>query len=402
MSSVTKGPRFVLRTFASWFGVYNVKHYGAKGNGTTDDTAAIQACLSAAQAGGGECFFPPGTYKTTSTISLSGGIGVTVRGSGTWVDGGNATVIVPTHNTDVFSFAPSSSSRCRIQDLRIQAASARSGGAGVHMAACCWDVHNVVTVYCNIGFLVDGSAVFNCWMSNCTWAYNTTVGVKLVADGIAGDWYIQNTNIDNVGLTPGTTIGLWCKNLSGCWFSNMEINTFGTGVYFDPTYTTYPCNYSYFTNIIVDSSTLCWDVQAGWSLHFNDCYGTPTSGSGTIAVKVRGGRNIIWRGGTFVYWTDAVFDVTGGSYLVFDGVNMHANPGGGSTATGKPLRLASGISHVKFTGNHCDGMNGAITLGGSHTYLHIEGNTGMGAAISGTTTGTGNRVANNEVSGTWS
>lgn len=54
--------------------VYNVTDptYGAKGNGSTDDTAAIQSAISAAQAaGGGIVFFPVGTYKITSTLIVS-------------------------------------------------------------------------------------------------------------------------------------------------------------------------------------------------------------------------------------------------------------------------------------------------------------------------------------------
>jgi hypothetical protein len=40
---------------------YNVKAYGAKGDGTTDDTAAISSAITAAN-GVGEVFLPPGTY----------------------------------------------------------------------------------------------------------------------------------------------------------------------------------------------------------------------------------------------------------------------------------------------------------------------------------------------------
>jgi len=39
--------------------------FGATGNGTTDDTAAIQAALTASQ----YVFFPPGTYKVTATLT---------------------------------------------------------------------------------------------------------------------------------------------------------------------------------------------------------------------------------------------------------------------------------------------------------------------------------------------
>ena len=51
--------------------VFNVKAYGAKGDGVTDDTAAIQAAINAANsAGGGIVFFPPGIYITDTGCSV--------------------------------------------------------------------------------------------------------------------------------------------------------------------------------------------------------------------------------------------------------------------------------------------------------------------------------------------
>jgi hypothetical protein len=43
---------------------YNVKQYGAAGDGSTDDTSAIAAAMSAANSAGGTVFFPAGTYIT--------------------------------------------------------------------------------------------------------------------------------------------------------------------------------------------------------------------------------------------------------------------------------------------------------------------------------------------------
>lgn len=54
----------------------NVKSapYNAKGDGVTDDTAAIQATIDAVQAaGGGAVYFPKGNYRITSSLILSGG-----------------------------------------------------------------------------------------------------------------------------------------------------------------------------------------------------------------------------------------------------------------------------------------------------------------------------------------
>jgi hypothetical protein len=67
--------------------VFNVKAYGATGNGSTDDTTAINAAVTAAAGvgGGGVVYFPPGTYMTTgisvpySYLTLAGSRGATLE-----------------------------------------------------------------------------------------------------------------------------------------------------------------------------------------------------------------------------------------------------------------------------------------------------------------------------------
>jgi hypothetical protein len=50
---------------------FNVKSFGATGDGTTDDTAEIQAAIDASEAaGGGWVYFPVGTYRITATLNI--------------------------------------------------------------------------------------------------------------------------------------------------------------------------------------------------------------------------------------------------------------------------------------------------------------------------------------------
>lgn len=61
--------------------LFNVLDYGATGDGTTNDTAAIQAALTAAEAaGGGTVFLPKGEFKITDTLDLPGQVSLEGQG----------------------------------------------------------------------------------------------------------------------------------------------------------------------------------------------------------------------------------------------------------------------------------------------------------------------------------
>lgn len=61
--------------------IFNVKAYGAKGNGTSDDTAEIQKTIDAASVSGGIVYFPPGTYYVTNALTITKP-GLVFKGSG--------------------------------------------------------------------------------------------------------------------------------------------------------------------------------------------------------------------------------------------------------------------------------------------------------------------------------
>ena len=52
-------------------GILNVKMLGAKGDGTTDDAAAITAAYAALPSNGGILYFPPGQYRIDSALTFA-------------------------------------------------------------------------------------------------------------------------------------------------------------------------------------------------------------------------------------------------------------------------------------------------------------------------------------------
>jgi hypothetical protein len=70
-----------ISTIARNWAIATDKAYGAKGDGTTDDTAAIQAAVNALGSQGGVVYLPPGNYLLNSNpVNL--GAPVTIQGAG--------------------------------------------------------------------------------------------------------------------------------------------------------------------------------------------------------------------------------------------------------------------------------------------------------------------------------
>lgn len=67
--------------------VYNVRGYGAVGNGTTDDTTAIRNAIAAVP-DGGTLYIPTGKFRVTDTITINRAISIEGSGPGSviWLD----------------------------------------------------------------------------------------------------------------------------------------------------------------------------------------------------------------------------------------------------------------------------------------------------------------------------
>lgn len=113
----------------------DVKAFGAKGDGSTDDTVAIQAAINSitTTVGGGIIFFPSGFYIISTTLTISKGCMIvgsgTGAGSGTGNSGGT---VIRTSSATAHVFEVTGVEAVVFRDLWIDASVTRTAsGAGI-------------------------------------------------------------------------------------------------------------------------------------------------------------------------------------------------------------------------------------------------------------------------------
>ncbi len=133
---------FVLNTNAITFalyatpGVYDVRAFGAAGDGTTNDTSAIAAAVAACvAAAGGIVYFSPGTYATDA-VTVTSGTGVRLVGAGE-----RSTIIKARQTGNIVTF--SSCTGCGLEYLALERKDSlfqSSGGYSLRFTSCndCW------------------------------------------------------------------------------------------------------------------------------------------------------------------------------------------------------------------------------------------------------------------------
>lgn len=133
----------------------NVKDspYGAKGDGTTDDTTAIQNAVNYVVGNGGKLFFPKGTYKITNYINIPFGKGFIIEG----LSRGSVTIKQSTDNKPIFRFTTAITYGWKIRNIDFEYANTQP-------------VTNTlaVPIYFALDSGTGGAGYFNFEIENCT------------------------------------------------------------------------------------------------------------------------------------------------------------------------------------------------------------------------------------------
>lgn len=143
--------------------VVNVLDFGAVGNGTTDDTAAIQAAINSLSATGGVVYLPINTYKITAPLTNTKS-GVSLVG-----DGSAATIISNSQTGDaiVFGDAVNELTQCRIVGMKIQGSVTSGRGFYGKIFGSQCELNDVYVNSGSVGIQLDScyvSKYYNVWV----------------------------------------------------------------------------------------------------------------------------------------------------------------------------------------------------------------------------------------------
>jgi hypothetical protein len=226
---------FTLLNFYGGF-QFNVKSYGATGDGTTDDTTAIQAALAAIPSTGGLLYFPAGIYKYTgATLTLSKPVTVQGEGGGLKfvaytpsihaVSGEPATTSID-FNSSTGTLFDVATNGCAFRNLGLRNTTATpSAGAGIVVSAggdrTLFENFSVDGFYINIDVQAGSSLMFDkCWFAAPV-LYGLKLRNILVPDG--GDHFISNCYFVT-SQARGATSAIRIESGGGVKIVNCKIN----------------------------------------------------------------------------------------------------------------------------------------------------------------------------------
>lgn len=272
---------------------FNVRQYGAVGDGVTDDTAAIQAAVDALRtAEGGRLYFPAGRYLVTSTITMSisrpSSVGdqysVEICG-----DGGASQIYYPTlDGTDCFyiiavqgemaalhihdlsfqggGFYPSATGSCLHLRRCIMPAmidnvfiSRFGGGAGIKLQSTwCTTVQNTRVFYCQYGIHTLNDPVSGSYGSSVNHSHlcSDYSGNDIGFYGVGGPAHL---NIDNCIIEGNVSHGVQLTGVYHAYLHNIYLETNGI-----PDIELVTCPYATISNIT--GNTVSLDVNCGLAI----------------------------------------------------------------------------------------------------------------------------------------
>ncbi len=337
-----------------------VKDYGAVGDGSTDDTAAIQSALNAIPVVGASgltrVFFPRGVYKITGELTISNG--AIIQGAG------QSGTIIRTNHSTAHMFNCSTQERLRFADLRLDGATlvTKTGGSGIRLTSAAGSgTASPIIERCaiigfnrNIDLVASGLAVIRDNYIVTPIANGVQIYIENTLSPDSGDHQIYGNVIDAGAVT--TAIGIDQKSSGGVKFFGNKVLGGAVG---------YRLDFQADTSILLIHSNSI-ENQSSYGIHLT----SSTVGPGFSQVSILGNQM------ASTLSTHAIYtDVTGGvnPYMLIlidishNLIYLAANKTGINLTAGDIGNISDNI----FVG---DTGNTAISIGANATNWNVGAN----------------------------
>lgn len=319
-------------------GWFNVRDYGAIGNGTTDDTAAINLAIAALNtATRGVLYFPAGTYKTTSALTALTATG-TVQGDGMGgTDGVTSAASLITCTSGTAALFTVNSLYLAFKSIALQnTAGTPSAGAGITVTSANLDQKvdyidmAVAGFYIDIDVQVGGQWV----MQNCFLTGPVLYALKIqnTVNHDAGDWSISDSSF--YAKNHNATSAIRIESSGGGKIVNCKVNEYGANQFVNG------------VDLVGGASTVILLIS---NSSFENYSGTAITASGTWPlINIRGCEF-----GQYGNGTGHAISISSNTDVILDDISLIAD-------TGSPTAIV--ISSVTRCGIGQITNNGFTTL----------------------------------------
>lgn len=304
----------------------NIRDFGAIGDGTTDDTAAITKCFKAAAANGSAVFIPYGNYNLNGAIATDGILSIFGRGF-------NSTIVQKKATGDTFT-RTTDTNQILFSDFTISAFG--NSGNCINISSDCSAVFN------NVYFKNPNTGIFlqkggNDRVTNCIFDTVGNAGIQMqnIVTPDEGDHSIEGCTFD--GPAGGGATGIIWGGAGGMRVVNNKFSGMDYGIIYSPAANNTATGQS---EVVGNSFDLQAQVNIDFSNTFTGCTFNHLSivgnyfASTSICINTETGNSSYWLSNVDVIGNEmncvggtAIANLNGTcSDFYFSGNTLSANP----------------------------------------------------------------------------